>query len=61
VIGSPSSAKQGAAAGHGHHGVFSHRVDGTKGIALVLLIDSVLLALLLVWRAARRWVVPRFA
>jgi len=49
------------AASHGHHGIFSHRVDGTKGIALVLLIDSILLGLLLVWRAARRWVAPRFA
>jgi len=33
----------------------------TKGITLVLLIDSILLGLLLVWRAARRWVAPRFA
>jgi len=55
------NAASASAAGHGHHGIFSQRVDGTKGITLVLLIDSILLGLLVLWRAARRWVVPRFA
>ena len=34
---------------------------GTTALATVLLIDLILLAGIVMWRAARRWVVPRFA
>jgi hypothetical protein len=56
-----ATVRAAAASGHSHHGIFSQRVDGTKGITLVLLIDSILLGVLVMWRAARRWVAPRLA
>jgi hypothetical protein len=36
-------------------------VTGIGPLAWVLMIDSLLSAALLLWRAARRWVVPRIA
>jgi hypothetical protein len=49
------------AAGHSHRGFFSTPVDGTGALSLVLLLDSVLLAAVVLWRLARRWLVPRLA
>jgi hypothetical protein len=49
------------AASHRHHGVFRSPVNATQALSLVLLLDSFLLAAIVMWRAARLWVIPRFA
>lgn len=46
---------------HRHSGVFSTPVDGTGMLSLVLMLDSALLVAIVLWRMARRWLVPRFA
>lgn len=51
------SAKAG---GNGHRGVFSGPVDGTTVLSLILTLCLALLASIGVWRAAQRWLVPRF-
>src|SRR5262249_25509027 len=42
-----------------HHTTFISPASGTGAISLVLLIDLAIGAGLLLWRAARRWIIPR--
>jgi hypothetical protein len=44
-----------------HSGRFSNPVNGTNVLSLVLILDAAFLAAVVLWRIARRWVVPRFA
>lgn len=40
---------------------FSNRINGTALLSLVLILDAAFLAAIVLWRMARRWVVPRLA
>jgi hypothetical protein len=54
-------AKAEAVTRHSRDGFFSTPDSGTGLLSIVLLLDAALLAAIVSWRAARRWVVPRFA
>lgn len=49
------------AAGQSRHGIFSGPVDGTTVLGLILTLCLALLGAIGVWRAAQRWIVPRYA
>jgi hypothetical protein len=60
AVGNRRPARENAAR-HAHGGRFSNRVNATNVLSLVLILDAALLAAIVLWRMARRWVVPRFA
>jgi hypothetical protein len=52
----------GAGSANGHHrDSFMSPVNGTTALALILIVDAALLAGLLLWRVAQRYVIPRLA
>ena len=60
-LATPSAHDAASKSGRPHLGVLSTPVDGTSWLRLILVLDVALLGALLMWRVARRWLVPRFA